>query len=129
MECFETEVSSGNTPNTPTDSTVINNDKITLLQSFLQDDPNDSFTRFALAMELHKAGNPAAAEVTYRELLQLDPDYVGVFYHLGKLVETQGCKSEAKIVYENGIACALRINDSHAASELRQALTELEWND
>lgn len=105
------------------------NEKITLLRSFLEADPHDRFTRFALAMELHKSGDVTAAEVTYRELLQLDPDYVGVYYHLGKLVEEQGCSQEARTVYENGIECAERLHDAHAASELRQALSELVWND
>lgn len=104
-------------------------DKITRLRSFLEMDPGDSFTRFALAMELKKSGNPDEAEKVYEELLQHDPDYVGVFYHLGKLREEQQRSDEARKTYRDGIACAERVGDAHAASELKQALAELEWDD
>jgi len=106
-------------------------DKIEQLKSFLKMDENDGFTRFALAMEYRKAGDNEAALTAFQTLLKRDPDYVGAYYHLGKLLQEMDREDEARGVYETGIACASRLSDAHAASELRQAVSELElgWND
>lgn len=92
-------------------------------------DANDGFTRFALAMEYWKAGMLDEAFATFRDLLKRDPGYVGAYYHLGKLLTEMGSAEKARFVYEKGIECAVEQNDNHAASELRQALVELDWND
>ncbi|MEX0747959.1 MAG: tetratricopeptide repeat protein, partial [Rhodothermales bacterium] len=54
------------------------------------------------------------------------PDYVGTYYHLGKLHEQEGRKEEAKETYRQGIATAQRLRDAHAESELREALLQAE---
>ena len=103
--------------------------KINQLKAFLEMDANDGFTRFALAMEYRKAGQLDQSHATFRDLLKRDPDYIGAYYHFGKLLTEMGSEEEARFVYEKGIECALKHNDNHAASELRQALVELDWND
>lgn len=104
----------------------MSSDTIALLKSFLKSDPNDGFTRFALAMELRKSGDLAGSESEYRGLLALDPGYVGAYYHLGKLLEETGRAEDAKKMYADGIEKAVEARDLHAASELRQALEEVD---
>lgn len=103
--------------------------KINQLVAFLKADPNDGFTRFALAMELQKLGRIDDAVKVYQQLLSKDPDYVGVYYHLGKALEQLNRTNEALKSYITGIEVASKHNDFHAASELQQAKTDLEWND
>lgn len=104
----------------------MSSDKIALLRSFLEADPSDGFTRFALAMELQKSGDIVGSEATYRELMALDPNYVGLYYHLGRLLEDLKRFDEAREIYSMGVVKAMELNDLHSASELRQALEELD---
>lgn len=105
----------------------MSNQTIQLLKRFLEKDPNDSFTRFALAMEYNKAGFKQEAEQTYLELIAKDPNYVGTYYHLGMIYSLLGDKDKARKVFDDGIQVATSVNDNHAASELRQALMELDF--
>jgi Tfp pilus assembly protein PilF len=104
----------------------MSNQMITLLESFLKQDPNDGFTRFALAMEYKKFGDINKSEEVYRDLLEHDPNYVGAYYHLGKLYEETGQLDLAIQTYKTGIEIANSVNDFHASSELQQALMELD---
>lgn len=106
-------------------------DKIEQLKTFLKMDENDGFTRFALAMEYRKTGDREASRAAFETLLKRDPDYVGAYYHLGKLLQEMDLEDEARGVYQTGIDCAQRLGDAHSASELRQAVSELDlgWND
>ena len=103
------------------------NNTIQLLKSFLEIDPTDSFTQFALAMEYNKAGDVQQSEILFKKLIETDPGYVGTYYHLGKLLELLGKIDEASRVYKDGIVVAEKSNDQHAASELKQALLELDF--
>lgn len=105
----------------------MSNNTILLLQSFLEKDPNDSFTRFALAMEHSKIGDLENSEQLYRDLVRRDPNYVGTYYHLGMLLSGANRVEEAREVFNRGLAVAQGVNDHHAASELRQALDELDF--
>jgi tetratricopeptide (TPR) repeat protein len=105
----------------------MSNQTIQLLIRFLEQDPNDSFTRFALAMEYNKAGQTDLAKETYLELISRNPEYVGTYYHLGMMYALNGQKEDARRIFEDGIRIAGIAKDNHAASELRQALTELDF--
>jgi tetratricopeptide (TPR) repeat protein len=91
------------------------------LLAFYADDPNDPFTIYALATE-YRAAEPLRAWEFYQKLLAEHPDYVGTYYHAGKLLEEFGKKDEAADVYRTGLTVSKRAGQQHAASELRQAL-------
>jgi tetratricopeptide (TPR) repeat protein len=103
------------------------NNTIKLLKSFLEMDPTDSFTHFALAMEYSKTGDFQQSEIIFKKLVETDPGYLGTYYHLGKLLQNLGKSDEAKFVFKNGILIAQNSNDQHTASELKQALLELDF--
>ena len=82
----------------------------------------DSFLEFALAKEYEGLNRPDEALQTYQSLLERDPDYVGLYYHYGKLLEKKGQSEQAAAIYEAGIQIAQKLQDFHARGELQQAL-------
>lgn len=96
------------------------------LLAFLEQSPQDSFLLYALAKEYEKQERLAEALSTYLKLLQEDPDYVGAYYHLGKLQIKLNQPDQALESFNQGIKIATQLNDQHAKSELMGARMELE---
>ena len=101
-------------------------DRLALLHDFLRDDPDDPFTRFAIAQEHAKRGDAAQALATYQALVRDRPDYVGTYYHLGALQRQLGLDDDARQTLRAGVAAATAAGDAHARSELQGALLEAE---
>jgi tetratricopeptide (TPR) repeat protein len=101
-------------------------DRLDQLKALLQDKPDDSFLLFAVAKEYEKAGNEALALEWYLKLRTSNPDYVGLYYHLGKLYEELEQSDEAREAYQEGIDLARRLGNHHALSELQGALLNLD---
>jgi Tfp pilus assembly protein PilF len=101
-------------------------DRLAALLDFHRDDPDDPFTRFALAQEYLKGGDTAKALAFFEELVRDHPGYVGTYYHLGKLYEHLGCDEQAAAAYRAGVAAAASAGDLHARAELQGALLAAE---
>ena len=101
-------------------------DRLAALLDFLREDPDDPFTRFALAQEHARRGNPDEALTFYEALVRDRPDYVGTYYHLGALYRALGRDGDALATYRAGIAAATEAGDVHARAELQSALLEAE---
>ena len=99
--------------------------RIDALKQFLAEDPNDSFSRYALAMEYVKLGEYDDAIREYRTVAERDPDYVATYYQLGKALEHQGLTDEAADTYRKGISVATRRGDAHTRDELTAAIEML----
>lgn len=93
------------------------------LLSFYEADPHDAFIIYALATE-YREPEPDRAWTYYQKLLSEHPDYVGTYYHAGKLLEQFGKPDEAEKVYREGLKVSRRAGQQHAASELQQALNK-----
>lgn len=91
------------------------------LIEFLKESPGDAFLTYALATEYLKLGETGNALKHYEKLVRDHPDYVGTYYHLGKLYEALGKKADAVVTYESGMQAARNKRDMHALSELRGA--------
>ncbi len=104
----------------------MNDSRVKKLKAFLDTDPDDSFSRFALALEYIKAGDNHTALQYFEYIRDHDPEYVGVYYHLGKLYQSIGNPEKALKTFTTGITAAQKVHDLHAASELEQAIDELE---
>jgi len=100
-------------------------DRLELLLQFHHDDPADAFTRFAIAQEYLKRGDDALAAAYFEGLVRDNPQYVGTYYHLGKLYERMDLRPEAVETYEAGIRVARQQRDFHALSELQAALQDI----
>jgi cytochrome c-type biogenesis protein CcmH/NrfG len=97
-----------------------------MLEEFVAQDPDDSFSRYALALELEKEGNSQGAVPQLQEVLARDPGYVAAYYQLGRLLAKTGILDEARDVYRRGLVAATAANDQRARSEIQEALETLE---
>ena len=101
-------------------------DRLAALTAYHDEDPDDPFTRFALAQEYRKSGDADRALAFFEGLVRDHPDYVGTYYHLGALYAHLGRDADALRTYRDGVAIATRANDLHARAELQSALLEAE---
>lgn len=108
-----------------------NRQKIRDLAASLKENPNDSFIKFALALELLKNNDVSKAKVLFESILKQDPGYLGVYYHLGKLYERTGRLDDAQRMFTDGLEIAKEQKDERTALELKEALESIniELND
>lgn len=99
--------------------------RIHTLQSFLETTPDDSFLKHALALEFVKTGDDTKARTLFESVLNTDPQYIGSYYHLGKLLERLSEYQEAVNWYRKGMEVSKSAGDTHAYNELYAALHEL----
>ena len=95
-----------------------------MLQEFLAANPNDAFARYGMAMECVNAGDEAAAESHFRQLLSAHPEYLYGYFHYGQVLLRLGRGAEAQEILRQGVAAAKKAKDAHALSELEGALAE-----
>jgi Flp pilus assembly protein TadD len=99
--------------------------RVEKLKLMLQEQPTDSFLLFALGLEMMKAGEMKEAESLFRTIMTHDPNYCGVYYHLGKLLEREDRVDEAMLVYDQGLLICKKLNEQHNYNELRSAKDNL----
>ncbi|MEQ8707095.1 MAG: tetratricopeptide repeat protein [Phaeodactylibacter sp.] len=99
----------------------MNDTRLKQLKALLKEDPGSSFIQFAIAKEYEKYEQWAQACTAYETLTTNDPDYVGTYYHLGKLYEKLNRPADAFQTYKTGMEAAKRAGDQHALSELAGA--------
>ncbi len=88
------------------------------LLAFAAAEPNDAFLQYALATEYLRLQNTDKALEYYQNLTKNHPNYVGTYYHLGKLLETLNQHEKALEVYQTGMNVARKAKDQHALNEL-----------
>lgn len=98
------------------------NKNITRLAGFLKKNPQDIFSKFALALELLKIDEVTKACVLFESILKQDPAYLGVYYHLGKLYQKTGRIKDAQKMFHDGILVARNQNNEKTRLELAEAL-------
>ena len=91
----------------------------------MEDNPSDSFVQHALALEYIKMEDDASAQQLFENLLNQNENYIGSYYHLGKLLERNNDISSAIAVYEKGLLIAKETGDQHAYNELLAAYEDL----
>jgi Tfp pilus assembly protein PilF len=99
--------------------------RIEILTGFLRDDPNDSFSRYALALEYVKKDQREDARREFETVRRNDPNYVATYLQLGQLYRTMGDPGEAEQAFRDGIAVAIKAGDTHTQGELQGALEAL----
>ncbi len=102
------------------------NEKIKKLARFIRENPGDSFSKFALALEFLKEGHLKKARILFEDIRNNEPEYDGVYYHLGKLYERQDRLEDALETYKKGIEVAANNENKRNVSELKEALAEAE---
>ncbi|SKB36050.1 hypothetical protein [Daejeonella lutea] len=89
------------------------------LLNFLESEPNDPFLKYALATEYLNAKELDKSLEYYEDLLMNHPEYVGTYYHAGKLYEQLNRKDDAIATYKKGMEVSRSAKDMHAFSELQ----------
>lgn len=95
--------------------------RLTQLLEFLKESPEDPFLLFAIAKEYEKQSEIDQALAQYQDLVNNHPDYVGTYYHYGKIREQKGQLEEAIQIYQKGMDVAKKQGDQHALGELAAA--------
>jgi tetratricopeptide (TPR) repeat protein len=96
--------------------------RLEILLSMVEKNPQDSFARYGLAMEYANTGDLERAIAEYRALIGFNPDYAAAYFHGGHALEKLGRIDEAREVYQKGIEATARTGDAHTRSELQAAL-------
>jgi Tfp pilus assembly protein PilF len=99
--------------------------RIEILRGFLENDPRDSFSRYALALEYVKLGQTDNARREFEFVRDQDPGYVATYFQLAQLYRNLGLNHEAEKTYRTGITVAAKAGDAHTQSELEGALESL----
>jgi len=97
-----------------------------MLEDFVAQEPNDSFSRYALALELEKEVGAQEAVPHLREVIARDPGYVAAYHQLGRILAQTGQVEEAADAYRRGVDAAIASGDQRARSEIQEALEMLE---
>jgi tetratricopeptide (TPR) repeat protein len=96
------------------------------LLAFLEEDPDDAFTIYAVATEYLKTDIDKAREY-YELLLRKKPAYVPTYYHAAHLYLDLGMDEEAVATFEKGITVAQQQGDQLALRELRNAYDQYQF--
>ena len=96
-----------------------------MLEEFVAADPDDSFSRYALALECDKAGLQQEAIALLREVIKRDAGYVAAYYHLGRMLARDERVEEALDVYRRGLGHAATAGDQRTRSEIQEAIEML----
>jgi|SRR5581483_2073180 len=100
-------------------------DRVAMLREVLAHNPKDTFARYGLAMEYVNRGDMAAALEEFKTLLDANPDYAPGYQMAAQTLMKAGRDDDARKMLQDGIACAIRIRNQHARSEMEAMLDEL----
>lgn len=99
--------------------------RLEALKAFLESDPDDAFTRYALALE-HAARNDLDEAVReLEETLRRHPEYIPAYHQVAQILHRRGDDTDAIAAYRRGIEAARGAGDAHAAGEMSDELDEL----
>jgi cytochrome c-type biogenesis protein CcmH/NrfG len=101
-------------------------DKIAMLSEILQQDPQNAFARYGLAMEYAGRGEAGTAMAEFERLLAAHPDYTAGYFMAAQTLAKNGETARAKQFLENGMESARRTGNQHAYGEMQAMLSELE---
>jgi predicted Zn-dependent protease len=101
-------------------------DRIAMLTQILEQNPEDAFARYGLAMEFANQGQTDSSLAEFSRLLATHPDYTAGYFMAAQTLVKAGRTGEAKERLTEGIASAERTGNQHARGEMEGLLMELE---
>lgn len=100
--------------------------RLKTLIKFYEEDPNDPFNLYGLALEYQKI-DLIKSDSLFEKLLKDFPQYVPSYYHAAKLKVELKQPEAALVIYQKGIEVAKQQNEKKAEQELRSAYDELKF--
>jgi len=101
-------------------------DRLARLRTLVQENPQDRFARYGLAMELASLDRLEESVSEFRALISLAPDYVASYLQAGQTLEKLNRVEEAREAYGKGIEVAAKKGDMKTRGELQSALELLD---
>jgi hypothetical protein len=95
------------------------------IEAMLADEPQDTFLRYSLAMELDKEGDHDASLTRLNELTRDAPPYVPAFFMAAQQLVRLSRVTEARTYIRDGIEAAREQNNAHAVGEMSEFLASL----
>jgi predicted Zn-dependent protease len=89
------------------------------LEAMLQDEPNDPFLHYGLAMEFVSENQDEEAVTRFRRLFTVAPEYVPAYLQAGQALLRLNRVVEAHEILNQGVAVARQQGDAHAAEEMQ----------
>ena len=109
---------------TPFILAVMSEQRLKMLIQFYEEDPEDPFNLYGLALEYQKTDRNKSDEL-FTKLLTDFPQYVPSYYHAAKLKVELKQPEVALSIYRKGIEIAKQQDEKKAGQELRSAFDEL----
>lgn len=100
--------------------------RLALLEQMTASGQADSFAWYGLANEYKSAARIDDALRTFETLRSNDPDYVPMYLICGQMLVEAGRADDGRAWLEAGLKVASERGNSHALSELQDALASLE---
>ncbi len=100
-------------------------DKVAALLAILEQNPEDAFARYGLAIAYAADGDTDRALGEYATILKHTPEYVPAYQMSAQLLLRTGQTEEARLRITDGIQVAAETGNTHAASEMQAMLDDL----
>lgn len=100
-------------------------DRVSMLKEILEQNPDDAFARYGLALEFSNAGETALAMAEFEKLLAKHPDYTAGYFMAAQTLAKDERIDDAKKMLGSGISSAKRTGNTHAQSEMQAMLDGL----
>lgn len=94
--------------------------RIEQLEKYLEKDPNEAFSNYALALELVDIDD-VRAEKLFDFLLDEHPNYTATYYHAAAFQTELGNVERAQEIYEKGLEILNNTDEIKALQELQNA--------
>ena len=94
-------------------------------KEFVELDPTDTFSRYALGMEYMGAGDYQQGIEQFDEVIRLDSTDSAAYFQAANICEILNQNDRAKDYLRKGIQAAEKKGDKHAKDEMTAALEKL----
>lgn len=97
-----------------------NLDRLSLLRDFIEEEPENPFNYYALALELREK-DPREAGRLFDLVLEKHPDYLPVYFPSAHFFAELDELEKAQKLFESGMELATKTKEEKALKELRNA--------
>jgi len=94
-------------------------------KEFVELDPSDTFSRYALGMEYMGASEYPQALQQFEEVIRLDPGEPAAYSQAAIAAENLNQIDQARILLQKGIEVATKKGDQHTKEEMQAALEKI----
>ena len=103
--------------------------RLEALLRFLEEEPNDIFTHYAIGMEYFGQREFKLSATKLEEVIALDPTYIAAYQQLANTYLQLDREDDALKILEKGVLAAAVAGDLHAEREMKDMLDDLEDSD